>query len=250
MVRIGNLELGAIPRVAVALSDVEVRQDAATTHELADVFELRIDQFQRHDPDYVAEITVAAGAHAVPLLATIRATSEGGVTALEDRQRLGILEAIVPQVDAVDIELQAPIRDQVVALAHAHGKPVILSYHNFDMTPPEVELAKRIDMGRAARADIVKIATTALSTSDCRRLLGLLHPHPSTPLIVIAMGAHGTMSRVFFPLIGSLLTWGFLHAPSAPGQLTLADLVAELRRYSPDFARERDVRQTAGAQRD
>ena len=49
------------------------------------------------------------------------------------------------------------------------------------------------------------------------------------------MGPHGVASRVFFPLFGSLLTYGFVGQAGAPGQLSLADLHAELCRYSPAF---------------
>lgn len=54
---------------------------------------------------------------------------------------------------------------------------------------------------------------------------------------MIAMGAEGVVSRVFFPLFGSLLTWGFLSRAGAPRQLPVAELVDALCHYAPDFAR-------------
>ncbi|OFV88491.1 MAG: type I 3-dehydroquinate dehydratase [Acidobacteria bacterium RBG_16_68_9] len=244
MLRIGHLELGRIPRVAVALSDVELRHDAAAAKPLADLFELRIDRFQDHDPSYVTDVAAQGRAHGVPLLATVRAADQGGAAALSDRQRLDVLESVISKVDGVDIELHATVRDQVVALCRQHRKPVIISHHDFTLTPPDQALAALIDAGKDAGADIVKIATAAQGADDCDRLLGLLRTHRSKQLIVIAMGTPGAMSRVFFPLVGSLLTWGFLHAPSAPGQLPLGELVEELRRYSPEFARQREARES------
>ena len=67
----------------------------------------------------------------------------------------------------------------------------------------------------------------------------MLREHRRQQRIVIAMGAHGVASRVFFPLLGSLITYGYLHQAVAPGQLSLADLTAELRRYSPEYAGDR-----------
>src|SRR5512147_2109713 len=99
MVRFGNLELGAIPRVAVALSDQDVRHGAASVAALVDVFELRIDRFARHDPEYVAEVATEARALGVPLLATVRAAEEGGEAALTEAQRLSLLRALAPRVD-------------------------------------------------------------------------------------------------------------------------------------------------------
>jgi hypothetical protein len=73
--------------------------------------------------------------------------------------------------------------------------------------------------------------------ADAERLLDVLRAHRDAHLIVIGMGVEGLLSRVFFPLFGSLLTWGFLNKVGAPGQLPVAELVDELCRYAPDFAR-------------
>lgn len=237
MIRIGHLELGAIPRVAIALSDGEVRDDAKRVAALVDVFELRIDRFTRHEPDYVAQVTGVARGLGVPLLATVRSASEGGEVDLTDAARLALLRVITPWVDAVDIELRAPICHDVVALGHQQGKPVIVSMHDFASTPTKDELNATVASGRAAGADIVKLATTVRSHADLGVLLDVLREHPDQPLIIIGMGLEGLASRVFFPLFGSLLTWGFLNTVGAPGQLPVAQLVDELCRYAPDFAR-------------
>jgi 3-dehydroquinate dehydratase-1 len=237
MVRLGDLDLGVLPRVAVALSDAEIRHDARRVRQLTDVFELRIDRFSRHDPSFVAEVTGAARGYGIPLLATVRAHDEGGAVSLSDADRLAIFRAIAPRVDAVDIEQRAAIRGEVVDLCRRHDKPVIVSFHDFDGTPPYDELVQLIESGKAAGADVVKLATTATSRADVDRLLGLLRAHRDQHLILIAMGAEGLASRVFFPLFGSLLTWGFLKTQGAPGQLPVAELVDELCRYAPDFAR-------------
>jgi 3-dehydroquinate dehydratase-1 len=237
MLRFGDLELGTIPRVAVALSDTEVREDAKRVRESVDVFELRIDRFQRHQPRFVAEVAAAAAVHGVALLGTVRAHDEGGAVALSDTERLAIFRALTPAVDAIDIELHAPIRTEVIELCRRHHKPVIVSFHDFAGTPSYDELVRLIETGKEAGADVVKLATTATSRAEVDRLLGVLRAHRDQQLILIAMGAEGLASRVFFPLFGSLLTWGFLKTQGAPGQLPLDELIDELCRYAPDFAR-------------
>lgn len=237
MVRIGHIELGAIPRVAVALSDTDVRDDAKRVAPLVDVFELRIDRFARHQPDYVAQVVGVARGLSVPLLATVRDPREGGEASLSDAERLALFRVITPWVDAVDIELDAAIRPDVVALCQQAGKPVVVSMHDFAATPPQEALISAVRAAKAAGADVVKLATTVATRADAERLLDVLRAHRDAHLIVIGMGVEGLLSRVFFPLFGSLLTWGFLNTVGAPGQLPVAELIDELCRYAPDFAR-------------
>jgi 3-dehydroquinate dehydratase I len=235
-VRIGPLVLGDLPRIAAPLADRDLAGDLGSVRRYADLVELRIDRCARHDAEAVAALCAAARPLGHPLLATVRAADEGGAAPLADAQRAALFEAALPLVDAVDVELDAAIRDPIVALARRHGRTVILSHHDFTSTPTAADLAALVDAGRRHGADIVKIATHASDGADTARLLDLLRTRRDVPLIVIAMGAHGVASRVFFPLLGSLLTYGFVSESGAPGQLSLAELHDELRRYSPEFA--------------
>src|SRR5262249_46175996 len=130
----------------------------------------------------------------------------------------------------------APICDRVVALAQQHKRLAIVSHHDFAATPSDADLAALFDGAVRAGADVVKIAGHAADAADADRLLGFLRARRERGLIVIAMGPHGVASRVFFPLLGSLITYAFAGQAMAPGQLSLSELHAELCRYSPEFA--------------
>jgi 3-dehydroquinate dehydratase-1 len=236
MITLGTLELGPLPRIAAPMTEADVHAHADMVRRYADVAELRIDQFARHDPTYAVEVCRAARALGVPLIATVRALDEGGAVALTDAQRLALFEAVTPSVAALDIELRAAICESVVDLGHRHGKVVIVSHHDFAATPSDADLAALFDAAVLAEADVVKIVTHAANPADTDRLLGFLRARRERGLIAIAMGAHGVASRVFFPLFGSLITYGFVAAAMAPGQLPLAELHAALRRFSPEFA--------------
>jgi 3-dehydroquinate dehydratase-1 len=225
--------------VAAVLNDVELRRDAAEARSFADLFELRIDMFDPPDERHVLEVCREARAKGIPLIATIRSVAEGGVARLGDDQRRELFAAVLPLVDAVDVELSAPICDPVISLAHAAGKPVIVSLHDFQHTPSDDELAGTVDSAKRRGADIVKIAATLANTQDLERLLRLLLARRDERMIVIGMGPGGAATRVLFPLLGSLVTYGFLHRAAAPGQLSLSELVRELERYVPEFAAER-----------
>ncbi len=230
-VAIGKLELGMPPRIAVPLTDAELVAHGREALRWADVIELRVDLFDQLEPSNVADIARQSRALA-PTLMTVRHTAQGGGAALRDSERLAIIEASIDTIDAIDIELKSEIRDTVLDLAR--GITTIASHHDFATTPPSDELDEMVEESVASGATITKIAATANTNEDSNRLLDLLRRHRERPMIVIAMGPHGAASRVFFPLCGSLLTYGFLNASVAPGQLSIQDLRTELERYCPE----------------
>ena len=165
------------------------------------------------------------------MLATIRSKAEGGKSGISEKERLRLFQNIMPFVDAVDIELSSKkILNQVVSKAHAHKKKAIISYHNFKNTPEQKRLETIVKNCKKAGGDMVKIATFAREKKDIARLAALTLSHKN--IIVIAMGRLGIVSRIFFPALGSLLTYCPVTGPSAPGQLSLkttATLLKELR---------------------
>lgn len=239
MLAFGPLELGRVPRIAAPCSDGELETCRDEVRRYADVVELRIDRFARHDPAYVAGVCRAARTLELPLLATVRAAAEGGAVELAEAARLALYESLLPLVDAVDVELRAPICQAVLDHAANAGVPAIVSHHDFLCTPPDAELAALAVAAEVTGAAIFKLAAHAASLADVERLLDFLRARRDRGLIVIGMGDYGIATRVFFPLLGSLLAYGFAGAAMAPGQLPLADLHAALRLYSPEFAAAR-----------
>jgi 3-dehydroquinate dehydratase len=51
--------------------------------------------------------------------------------------------------------------------------------------------------------------------------------------VTLAMGPVGALSRVFFGVAGSLLTYASVGRPTGPGQLELVELSALVRRFFP-----------------
>ena len=73
------------------------------------------------------------------------------------------------------------------------------------------------------------------AASDIKTLEQLLAKKWEVPLCVIGMGPLGTSTRVSFACSGSCLTYGYVDTPSAPGQLSAQELVAQLRKLFPAF---------------
>jgi len=168
----------------------------------------------------------------LPLLATIRSAAEGGGWKGTESERLALFRALLPHVGAVDIELSSTgILGEVTADARAAGLTVIGSHHNFTETPPDGDLDAVVQAGATAGADIVKVAARCNSAADLRRLAAFTLRHEDRAMVVIGMGPAGMLSRVFFPALGSLLTYTFLGAPSAPGQLNSEETVKYLKLF-------------------
>lgn len=193
----------------------------------ADIIEVRVDTFAKRDParlaDCLMKIKADSAASQAPILLTIRSVKEGGKLPLTDGERLALFTTLMPFADLVDIELSSGrLLKDVLNLKKRHGVKLIVSYHNFASTPESAALRHIIKKGRAAGADYVKIAAAANDGAAVKRLTGLLTAQSG--LIIIAMGDYGSPSRVFFPLIGSLLTYGSITASTAPGQMAATEI--------------------------
>jgi 3-dehydroquinate dehydratase-1 len=232
--RIGDVSLGDVPRIAVPLCDDDPAGDVAAVRHLADLIELRVDCFAALDAAHVCDvIRQVRRSGTLPIIGTVRWAQEGGRAPLADDERAGLYAAILPLVDAVDVELRSPLRDRVVREAQAQGRLSIVSYHDFGAVPPFYELEGLVDEADAAAASILKVAAAAASLADVRRLLEFTLRHRERGLVTIALGAVGAVSRLVFPLAGSLFTFAHHRTPSAPGQLPLAEMRAELSKYFP-----------------
>lgn len=221
--KIGNVRLGGIPKIAAVIVDGEdMKAISAAKMGGADLLELRLDCFKNHEQAYINRIIKNIKKTKLPLIATIRSRKEGGKTAIGNIERLKLFESIIPLVAAVDIELSSKkILNDVVNKAHGLNKKTIISYHNFKNTPDQKKLNALVKNCRNAGGDIVKIATIAKNKKDVIRLAALMTQYDN--IIVIAMGMLGTATRILFPMLGSLITYCSVTQSSAPGQLSLKD---------------------------
>lgn len=223
-----------IPSTAAAgviIGGINRRVVARAASQGADILEVRLDTFDDLSPveaqkalKHLREIT------SLPILLTLRSSREGGATGISDKERLNIIREAIRYADIVDIELGARrVLKNVIDLAHSTGKLAMVSHHNFKSTPGPKVLTGIIEKARAAGADLVKIAAFANKKEDIKRLAGLLTD--SNDLVIIAMGPIGVASRIFFPILGSRITYGSVTGKTAPGQISLKEIKREFHRY-------------------
>lgn len=166
-----------------------------------------------------------ASSRGLRVIATLRCAAEGGRWAGSPREKLDrLLHAAEHGAWLVDVEYRSPVLDE--ALASLPGR-VLASIH-LDHTPwPEILYSYAGDMIRRG-ARIAKIVTTARTLGDNWRVLGVNARWPGRAA-AFAMGPRGRLSRVIAPLMGGALTYASIGEASAPGQLSLAELLEAWR---------------------
>ncbi len=135
---------------------------------------------------------------------------------------------MLPFADAVDIELCAEKRDDVVEKVKNMEKKVIISTHDFQRTPGYDVMMGIINESFEAGADIAKLAVMPHSFEDTLRLLEVTL-HSKGAVCTVALGDIGMHSRVIAPVYGSVMTYGYVDIPTAPGQFRVDELKSILK---------------------
>lgn len=246
-----TLARGRAPAVCVPLvassPEEAARAAAAIPPGACDVVELRLD----HLAGVGGRPALAAAAvhgvraalpDAVPLLATFRTTREGGAQAADDAAYAAVVRASLAGADLVDVELRTEVatRDALLADAHAAEVPVVLSTHDFARTPPRDAIVALLREQQAAGGDVLKVAVAPHGPGDVLELLAATHQFTATeatrPVVTMAMGPVGVVSRVAGGVFGSVLTFASVPAAggaSAPGQPDAVALRAALAVLDP-----------------
>jgi 3-dehydroquinate dehydratase-1 len=223
----GTLEVGTIPLVVGTLSTLDFRDDIAS-----DIVEVRLDRMSRPS-DWLARCK-AIQSRGKPVLLTARLKAEGGAWENDDRARLSIFQEAVRELAAVDVELQSTFCRAVAEEAARFGKASVISFHDFQKTPPVKELRALVQKAHGI-GSIAKISTMIRQESDVAILRSLLAEPWPKPLCLIGMGEAWAKTRVEFPALGSCLTYSYLDGSAAPGQLQAADLVRRLKISVPAY---------------
>ena len=218
--------------ICVPITESDAESFLATIHEaeqVADAIELRFDYLPAESlPQLIVELTSHIARVSKPLIFTFRPREQGGKRdlSLQDRRDFwrGLPPEIVKSIAYADFEF-----DLVESFASesppAPWEKIICSWHDFAETPHD--LIARYELMAGTPAAVVKIATQANRIGDCLRVFELIeHARGKKPVIALAMGLPGLMTRVLAPARGAVLTFGSLRrgAESAAGQPTVAEL--------------------------
>ena len=227
------MKLGERPLIALPLDDINFDKNLNLAKEKnIDIIEVRVDQFSSLETDYVVEHFKKAKDKGFYTIATVRSEKEGGKN-ISDDKRIEIFEAVATYADILDIELTSEeINSKVIQIAKSEGILSLVSYHDFDKTPTEIEIQKIITQAYNLEANIIKYAFKANSIEDVGRVLSMTHRNRDKNLVAISMGELGKVSRVTGFFFGSLITYTFIGKSFAPGQIEADKLIEELKFYN------------------
>ena len=186
----------------------------------ADVLEFRLDALKNPD---IGEIRDTINEINFPMIVTNRISSEGGSFKGSEEERINILYQCSDIVDYVDVELQT--NDEYIELIKNTGVTTIVSYHDFEKTPPLDEITyivkKEHELG-----DIAKVAFMPQNLDDTLTILAILSHFRNT--IAISMGELGSYTRIMASKFDSPITFAAGTDVTAPGQIDIETMKALL----------------------
>ncbi|MGI6010535.1 MAG: type I 3-dehydroquinate dehydratase [Ruminococcus sp.] len=238
-VKVRNLMIGeGIPKICVPVTgrtkeEVE-RQAERIAAAAPDLVEWRADYLE--EPENFSLVretlsTLRAILREIPILFTFRTEKEGGIRPLKKETYVNLNRTVAKWglADALDVELEVEKNGAkpLIEAIHEQGCPVVCSNHHFQNTPETGSLLTLFEQMEQAGADILKIAVMPRTPQDVLRLLEATYKageKSRCPLISMAMGGQGVLSRLGGEIFGSSVTFASVEEASAPGQLPIEEM--------------------------
>lgn len=232
--RLGRVTLGSgMPAICVPVmgSSLEELAQAAqrAVRAQADVIELRIDSLCAM-PEIGTALeacrAVRAQAGDIPVLFTLRTARDGGPGSTDAAAYEALLGAVMREraCDAVDCELSVgdAVFARLAARAKEAGVLLVGSSHEFGEIGDPARAAQWLRRQEALGADVCKAAVMTQTPAEAFHLAAVYaeaYEQLTVPMIAIAMGPAGVITRIGGACMGSCLTFGTAGEASAPGQM-------------------------------
>lgn len=238
-IQIKNIILGqGMPKICVPLTAQTAEelfsQAEASVAAGADLVEWRADFFEELEQEVKTAETLELLSDIlgqVPLLFTIRTKKEGGNREIstDDYVNYNLLAARTGYADLVDVEAfdNEEEKKKLISEIRKLGVKVIASTHDFQKTDSRETLLSRFLEMDASGADILKMAVMPKDFEDVAAIMQATNEMTKLtdrPLISMAMGDTGSMSRISGENFGSCVTFGTVGKASAPGQFPIKEL--------------------------
>lgn len=231
-VSLGGVILGeGMPKIGVPVMGKNLTEIAAAAERAAqaraDVIELRIDSLsaapEREEAIRACRIVREYG---IPVLFTLRTQRDGGPGTADAAAYEALLMAAAESgaCEAIDCELSVGEEAfaRIVHAAHAAGVAVVGSSHEFGHIGDMQRAADWLKRQEALGADVCKAAVMTHSASEAMEAMLVMTSAGEAlecPMIAIAMGPAGVLTRIGAQCMGSCLSFGTAGEASAPGQI-------------------------------
>lgn len=153
------------------------------------------------------------------ILATCRhQRNQGAFTGSIERQLAILRDAAIAGSTSLDIEIESAEQAEPALPSLRESAAIIVSYHDFESTPPLARILRRLER---IPADAYKIAVTARKPADNVRVVQFARERRKVPLIAFAMAEIGAVTRILAPALGCAFTYAAPRENSgtAPGQI-------------------------------
>ena len=160
------------------------------------------------------------------LLFTLRTRAEGGEIDLDSAEYVQIIKDVAQlyQPEYIDFEYfsHKDVFEEMLDFPN-----LVLSYHNFQETPENMmEILSELT---SLTPKVVKVSVMAHTEQDVLDLMnftrGFKTLNPEQEYVTISMGKVGKVSRITSDVTGSSWSFASLDAASAPGQISLSNMV-------------------------
>jgi len=173
-------------------------------------YELRLDYLQDFTQLEDQLHQMLARLHFPPVIATCRLAQAGGLLHATVAEQTAILSAAARAgCQWIDIEIESLAQGGVAILRELRPAKIVVSYHDFQRTPPLAPIYRRL---AKFPVQVVKIATQARSLRDTLQHYRLMQTERRRQprLVALAMGPSGIPSRLL------ALRWGAAFTYAAP----------------------------------
>jgi 3-dehydroquinate dehydratase-1 len=214
-------------RICVSIAPVDIQSISTQAEQAfglgADFIEIRFDFLK---PEQLQSAIDSSKDLKNKAVFTLRSKDQGGKFAGSEPDRVKWLRKLAEQKPMLlDVELHTlQEHDELADFFESQKTPVLVSWHDFEKTPPNDELADLLSEMRVY-SNYVKVVTTAKSVDDSLRLLEMYETAIGLNPIFFAMGEAGVVSRLMCTVAGNApFTYASLEKAIAPGQLTVRQM--------------------------
>lgn len=147
---------------------------------------------------------------------------------MDPQKRLSIISALENSGCFLDFDVITQQAELSYIQSNSLKVSLIASYHNFQITPEDKKLIEIMSIMMNYSPAIIKIATKCNSPKDAMRLLDLLLSlkNEKKKYIILGMGEHGTITRLYGTLWGNEMIFTSLNGSeiTAPGQFNREEM--------------------------
>ncbi|MBQ1959063.1 MAG: type I 3-dehydroquinate dehydratase [Firmicutes bacterium] len=137
--------------------------------------------------------------------------------------------------DIIDIDADNSELERLVREAKRKKVKTLISYHNFDGMPTKDQIAEQYLKMEKRGGDILKVACFAENEVDTYAILegaaAYSQLNAALPIVAIAMGQEGQVSRICAGDFGSVISWACGSKTTAPGQFNARQLAKYMDNY-------------------